>query len=113
MLDANLSQLNMKLSELATHSPQAKLNEYTQRLDYAKRTLKNAIDIIITSKETTFAICSKTITTLHPLKPLEKGYMIAMDDDNNILHSTKEIIKNGKAQLRAIDGIIDIVPKSK
>ena len=110
-LESSKSIVNQKSLVLKTHSPEGKLNEYSQRLDYMQQKLCSLIDKTIVEKKNQLKIYEKTLFSLSPLAPLDKGYMIAMDEDDNVLNTTEEINKLGKAKLKAKDGIIDIYPK--
>lgn len=107
------SDIKQKTLILQTLSPQNKLNEYSQSLDYMLDKLHNSMDKILTNKENSLKLHSKALSGLYPLAPLEKGYMIAMDAEENILNTTEQIVKLGKAKLRAKDGTIDIYAKEK
>jgi len=112
-LDSYKSIVNHKSLMLKALSPQSKLNEYSQSLDYMRQRLQGLIETKILQKENTIALHKRTLTSLYPLAPLEKGYMIAMDEDDNIINTTEQIAKLGKAKLKAKDGTIEIVPKTK
>ncbi len=105
------SALNYKTLSLENLSPQGRLNEYSQSLDYMVQKLKSSIEKILLYKDNSIKLYEKALTGLNPLFPLEKGYMIAMDDKDNIINTTEKIRELGKAKLKAKDGTIDIYTK--
>ena len=105
------SSLSYKELSLENISPQGRLNEYSQSLDYMRQKLKNEIDKILLHKSNSIKLYDKALAGLNPLSPLDKGYMIALDENENILNSTKKIKQLGKAKLKAKDGTIDIYTK--
>jgi len=106
-------EINTASLILKTLSPENRLNEYSQSLDYMSQKLKSLAEQKLVQKQTQLELQNTRLLSLYPLSPLEKGYMIAMDEDENILNTTEQIVKMGKAKLRAKDGTIDIIPKSK
>ncbi|MEX1376375.1 MAG: exodeoxyribonuclease VII large subunit [Eubacteriales bacterium] len=112
-LDSLEAKANTATLILKTLSPENRLNEYSQSLDFMVQRLKNLAEQKLISKQSQLELHKATLASLNPLSPLEKGYMIALDDEENILNTTEQIVKLGKAKLRAKDGTIDIVPKSK
>ena len=112
-LDALSAEANTASLVLKTLSPENRLNEYSQSLDHMSQMLKGLIEKRLTYNQNEIELKRTKLLSLYPLSPLEKGYMIAMDDDDNILSTTEQISKLGKARLKAKDGEIDIIPRSK
>ncbi len=107
-IDSLVSIISTKSLLLKTLSPENKLNEYTQNLDYMQQKLTNLINSMLLSSKNKLDLHKTMLDSLSPLSPLEKGYMIALDDGDNIIGTVKQIKKTGKAKLKAKDGTINI-----
>lgn len=103
--------VNEKTLLLKTLSPTSRLNEYRQRLDFMQNKLNTSIESVLTEKANYLKIQTNNLEKSHPLAPLEKGYMVAMDEEDNIINTAEQIVKLGKAKLKAKDATIDIYPK--
>ncbi|MBN2880073.1 MAG: exodeoxyribonuclease VII large subunit [Clostridia bacterium] len=112
-IDALKSSLEKSRLRLSAVSPTNRLNEYSQRLDYMQQKMSVLIEKTLISKQNRISLCESALSPLHPLLPLEKGYMIAMDEDDNIINTTEQILRLRKARLKAKDGTIGIIPIDK
>ncbi len=111
-IESTKALVNQKALQLKTLSPSSKLNEYKQKIEYMLAKFNNSIENIITEKTNYLKIQQNNLEKSHPLAPLEKGYMVAMDENENIINTTQQILELGKAKLKAKDGIIDIYTKA-
>lgn len=111
-IESTKALVNEKTLLLKTLSPASRLNEYSQRLDYMLTKINSSIDSILTEKVNYLKLQTNNLEKSHPLAPLEKGYMVAMDENENIINTTEQIVKLGKAKLKAKDGTIDIFHES-
>lgn len=111
-IESTKALVNQKALHLKTLSPSSKLNEYKQKIEYMLAKLNNSIENIITEKANYLKIQQNNLEKSHPLAPLEKGYMVAMDENENIINTTQKILDLGKAKLKAKDGTINIYTKA-
>lgn len=111
-IESTKALVNQKALQLKTLSPSSRLNEYKQKIEYMLVKLNNSIESIITEKTNYLKIQQNNLEKSHPLAPLEKGYMVAMDENENIINTTQKILELGKAKLKAKDGTIDIYTKA-
>ena len=109
--DSLKSKLEYKILALENLSPLGKLNEYSQSVDYMIHRLKGAMDKIASDRQNKLLLYQKSLSGLYPLAPLDKGYMIAMDENDNIINTIQKIKELKKAKLKAKDGTIDIYTK--
>ena len=105
------SKLEYKILSLENLAPLGKFNEYSQSVDYMIQRLKSAMDKVTSDKRTKLMLSQKSLSGLYPLAPLEKGYMIATDENDNIINTVQKIKELKKAKLKAKDGTIDIYTK--
>ena len=99
-------QLAWMEKHLLQQHPKRRLLEQAQRLDMFDMTLTNIITKHITKLQTQLANAAAKLDALSPLATLKRGYAIATDTNNHIIHSTKTTTPGDKIKVRLHDGTL-------
>ncbi len=75
------NKLKIANSEIAGHSPKARLDRNYQQLTYLKDKLIRSMSDILNAKDIELNNKLSVIELLDPKLPLNKGYMMATDKD--------------------------------
>jgi exodeoxyribonuclease VII large subunit len=99
---------NLRLWSDRIVSPADRLREQAQRCDeYAERLIR-AVNNYFQRKQSVFEQCVASLNALSPLRVLERGYAIVLDqtkkDKTKVIKSANELLPNQKLQIRFRDG---------
>ena len=106
--EQRLNLLNIRLSNLAERAakqhPGRRLSESSGKALELERRLKRGINLILQKKGQQFSYTVRQLHTLSPLATLERGYAIALDEENHVIGSIFQAQAGDKINVRLADG---------
>ncbi len=99
-------KLEINKTNLNAYSPIYKLNENRNKLQILLKDLISAVNINNDNSRKKLEILGGKLNALSPLSTLDRGFSIAMDNDNNILKSVDNINNNDIINVVLSDGTI-------
>ena len=97
------------LNRLIPRNPQDKINQLSQKLDMRIQTLEQVYRININYRKRLLSEKAAKLDALSPLKTLNRGYSIAVNDDGKVLKKKSDFTKEMQFKLKLQDGDIDCI----
>lgn len=101
LLQQNLDHLAKRLKH-----PKDYLQQVSQQLDFYEIRLKQLIQNKLQNQKQSLLLYSQALTNLNPLAILNRGYAIALSEDNRVLGTVKQLKSKQVFQLRLSDGSV-------
>jgi len=102
-------QLAWMQKHLTQQHPKRRLTEQAQRLDMCEMTLVNLINKQVAKLQTLLGNAAAKLDALSPLATLQRGFAIATDKKNRVLHAAKDIAVGDELNVRLFQGSIGCV----
>ncbi|MFA9380646.1 MAG: exodeoxyribonuclease VII large subunit [Acetanaerobacterium sp.] len=93
--------------ELASSSPMVQLHQSEERLRTLAQRMDTATHGKVTALSQTLAAHSGLLDTLSPLRVLQRGYAVAMNDDGHVIKNKDDVRSGDRLTIRLRDGVID------
>lgn len=97
------------LNRLIPRNPQDKINQLSQKLDMRIQTLEQVYRLNINYRKRALSEHASKLDALSPLKTLNRGYSIAVNDDGKVLKKKSDFTKEMQFKLKLQDGDIDCI----
>lgn len=97
------------LNRLIPRNPQDKINQLSQKLDMRIQTLEQVYRLNINYRKRSLSEKAAKLDALSPLKTLNRGYSIAVNDDGKVLKKKLDFTKEMQFKLKLQDGDIDCI----
>ena len=97
------------LNRLIPRNPQDKINQLSQKLDMRIQTLEQVYRLNINYRKRSLSEKAAKLDALSPLKTLNRGYSIAVNDDGKVLKKKSDFTKEMQFKLKLQDGDIDCI----
>jgi exodeoxyribonuclease VII large subunit len=101
---AAIERKKTKLNSLKLLSPQDIINNNYQRIDMLTKNLAAHTQLIIGDKSREFSGIVGKLDALSPLKVMQRGFALPVDDDGIVIKGVKELDKKREFKLRMKDG---------
>ena len=99
------------LNRLIPRNPQDKINQLSQKLDMRIQTLEQVYRLNINYRKRLLSEKAAKLDALSPLKTLNRGYSIAVNDDGKVLKKKSDFTKEMQFKLKLQDGDMDCIAK--
>lgn len=99
------------LNRLIPRNPQDKINQLSQKLDMRIQTLEQVYRLNINYRKRSLSENAAKLDALSPLKTLNRGYSIAVNDDGRVLKKKSDFTKEMQFKLKLQDGDMDCIAK--
>ena len=99
------------LNRLIPRNPQDKINQLSQKLDMRIQTLEQVYRLNINYRKRSLSEKAAKLDALSPLKTLNRGYSIAVNDDGKVLKKKSDFTKEMQFKLKLQDGDMDCIAK--
>ena len=99
------------LNRLIPRNPQDKINQLSQKLDMRIQTLEQVYRLNINYRKRSLSENAAKLDALSPLKTLNRGYSIAVNDDGKVLKKKSDFTKEMQFKLKLQDGDMDCIAK--
>ena len=99
------------LNRLIPRNPQGKRNQLSQKLDMRIQTLEQVYRLNINYRKRSLSENAAKLDALSPLKTLNRGYSIAVNDDGKVLKKKSDFTKEMQFKLKLQDGDMDCIAK--
>ena len=99
------------LKRLIPRNPQDKINQLSQKLDMRIQTLEQVYRLNINYRKRSLSEKAAKLDALSPLKTLNRGYSIAVNDDGKVLKKKSDFTKEMQFKLKLQDGDMDCIAK--
>lgn len=97
------------LNRLIPRNPQDKINQLSQKLDMRIQTLEQVYRLNINHRKRLLSEKAAKLDALSPLKTLNRGYSIAVNDNGKVLKKKSDFTKEMQFKLKLQDGDIDCI----
>ena len=97
------------LNRLIPRNPQDKINQLSQKLDMRIQTLEQVARLNINHRKRLLSEKAAKLDALSPLKTLNRGYSIAVNDNGKVLKKKSDFTKEMQFKLKLQDGDIDCI----
>ena len=97
------------LNRLIPRNPQDKINQLSQKLDMRIQTLEQVYRLNINYRKRLLSEKAAKLDALSPLKTLNRGYSIAVNDNGKVLKKKSDFTKEMQFKLKLQDGDIDCI----
>ena len=97
------------LNRLIPRNPQDKINQLSQKLDMRIQTLEQVYRLNINHRKRLLSEKAAKLDVLSPLKTLNRGYSIAVNDNGKVLKKKSDFTKEMQFKLKLQDGDIDCI----
>ena len=97
------------LNRLIPRNPQDKINQLSQKLDMRIQTLEQVYRLNINYRKRSLSEKAAKLDALSPLKTLNRGYSIAVNDNGKVLKKKSDFTKEMQFKLKLQDGDIDCI----
>ena len=104
LLISNLKNKKLKLNSVKLLSPKDIIENHFLRLDGAIKDIISGMKQILSQNKEQFAGVVGKLDALSPLKVMQRGFAMPVDEDNKIIKSVKELDKKKEFVLRLADG---------
>ena len=104
VIGAYIEQKKAKLKGLKLLSPQDIINNNYQRIDMLTKNLAANTQLIIGDKSREFSGIVGKLDALSPLKVMQRGFALPVDDNGRVIKSVKELDKKKEFELRMNNG---------
>ncbi|MDY3928680.1 MAG: exodeoxyribonuclease VII large subunit [Clostridia bacterium] len=99
-----IERLKLHVKSLKVLSPQAVINNNFIRLDNAVKRLETSTCAIINTNKESLIKCMSKLDALSPLKVLQRGFAIPVEENGKIIKTVKELDKVKDFNLKLADG---------
>lgn len=99
-----IERLKLHVKSLKVLSPQAVINNNFIRLDNAVKRLETSTGAIINTNKEALIKCVSKLDALSPLKVLQRGFAIPVEENGKIIKTVKELDKVKDFNLKLADG---------
>lgn len=106
MLDNCQTRMASMKVNLHAQNPSLRLKDKQQMAHHLDARLQHASINMLTKKKSQLGNVATTLNAISPLKTLERGYSITVDDKNKTLLSVEQVSQNDKIKTRLQDGHI-------
>jgi exodeoxyribonuclease VII large subunit len=89
---------------LQRNHPSESLREAQKHLDLTNKSMKRAMQQVLSKKHSDFERILSTLGALSPLKIMERGYSLAYSEENRLVKSINQININERVQIQLTDG---------
>lgn len=104
LLVSNLKNKKLKLESVKLLSPKDIIENHFLRVDGATKDIINAMKQILSENKEQFAGLIGKLDALSPLKVMQRGFAMPVDEENKVIKSVKELDKKKEFVLRLADG---------
>ena len=101
---SNLKNKKLKLSSLKLLSPKDIIENNFLRIDGVTKDIIGEMKQILSEKRERFAGLVGKLDALSPLKIMQRGFAMPVDEDDKVIKSVKELDKKKEFVLRLADG---------
>ncbi len=105
-----ISDLNSKINRFSSHyvfkESQGVIRVYIQKIDELELRLRHGIETVINNCNFNFSNSVNKLEALSPLKVLSRGYSIAIDKEDNVIRSVKDVKAGDEIHTKLCDGVI-------
>lgn len=113
LLISNLKNKKLRLNSVKLLSPKDIIENHFLRLDASTKDIINGMKQILLENREQFAGLVGKLDALSPLKVMQRGFAMPVDEDNKIIKSVKELEKKKEFILRLADGKRECMIKDK
>ncbi len=106
MLHFHQSQLATNNARLNNHNPGLRLKQNQQSIQFLHTRLQQAAINLVTRKKSLLSNAARTLNAISPLKTLERGYSITLNNKGTPLLSISQVKQNDKIETRLHNGRI-------
>lgn len=107
----SLENRRIYLKSLKLKNPTEIINDNSQRLDALTRRLENSYNLKLMSLKKLLGEATSKLDALSPLRTMARGYSIPIDNDGNVIRSSKALSSGDEFTLKLTDGDKDCVVK--
>ena len=104
LLVSNLKNKKLKLSSLKLLSPKDIIENNFLRIDGVTKDIIGEMKRVLSEKREQFAGLVGKVDALSPLKIMQRGFAMPVDEDDKVIKSVKELDKKKEFVLRLADG---------
>jgi len=104
LLVSNLKNKKLKLESVKLLSPKDIIENHFLRVDGATKDIINSMKQILSENKEQFAGLIGKLDALSPLKVMQRGFAMPVDEENKVIKSVKELDKKKEFVLRLADG---------
>ncbi len=104
LLISNIKNKQLRLNSVKLLSPQDIIENHFLRLDGATKEIINGMKKILSTQKEQCAGLIGRLDALSPLKVMQRGFAMPVDEDNKVIKSVKELDKKKEFVLRLADG---------
>ena len=109
IIETRIDAHRRTLKRVMPKSPQDKINQLSQKLDMRIQTLEQVYKLNINDRCRALSEFASKLDALSPLKTLNRGYSIAMNNEGKVLNKIDDFKQDMLFSLKLRDGDIDCI----
>ncbi len=104
LIKNSITNKRLRLKALKLLSPKEVIENNYMRLDILSKRLENRINIILKDKKEMFSMELVRLDAISPLKVMQRGFALPVNENGNIIKSVKVLDKTDEFELKLADG---------